>query len=352
MAFVWPTQIVQPARRLPRKNASRPEVDALLDFTDAPVPAGVALSSPYLEVAYQGIDMRPRAFCIVEPNPQAAVLDRERPFVRSSVKAVEAAKEQWEGVSISGHVEAKYLYATSLSVEPYRFGDLRLAALPVTLAGDGTFDVLSQERILARGDAGMAGWLADCESEFAAKLEAAERERFGTIVDYINTQGKLAAHDPKAHRVVWGKGGANVRAAVVPDDIDEVLGLPVGGFVVDLNQYFVTCASVDEAHYLCAVLNTDRVNEAIKAVQTLGQQGPRDIHRRPLEEVPIPRYNEQDTRHRELADLSREAHALALGVRASSARARRRYLDEIGAPAVRAEVLTSLVIDEAIAARV
>ena len=350
MTFVWPTQIIQPVR-LPRKNASRGQVDDVLAFTDAPIPAGVALSSPYLEVAYQGVDMRPRAFCIVEPSPQAAVLDRERPFVRSSVAAVEAAKAQWQDVSISGRVEAKYLYATSLSVEPYRLGDLRLAALPVTLAAGGMFDVLRQEQVLARGDAGMAGWIADCEREFAAKLEAAERERFGTVVDYINTQGKLAAHTPKAHRVVWGKGGANVRAVVVPDDIDEVLGLPVGGFVVDLNQYFVTCETPDEAHYLCAVLNTDRVNDAIKAVQTLGQQGPRDIHRRPLEEVPIPRYDAEDPRHTELADVSREAHAVAPGVQASSARARQHYLHEIGEPVVRAEALTALVIDEAIAAR-
>jgi hypothetical protein len=236
-------------------------------------------------------------------------------------------------------------------VQPYRFGELRLTALPVTIGDDGTFDVLTQNQILARGDVGMAAWLAACEEAFVAKIEAAERESYGTVIDYINIQNKLDQHDPHSPRVVWGQGGSNVRAVVVPNDIHEVLGLPVGGFVVDLNQYFVACQDDDEAHYLCAALNTDRVNDAIKAVQTLGQQGPRHVHRRPLEEVPIPSYDPEDDRHVQLAARSRQAHDIAHVVEANSQRPRRRYLDAIGQPFIDAEALASDILDEAIAAR-
>ena len=62
-------------------------------------------------------------------------------------------------------------------------------------------------------------------------------------------------------------------------DVEEVHGLPVQEFIVDLNQYVITCESDDEAHYLCGMLNSRRVNEAITADQTHGQFGPRDIHR-------------------------------------------------------------------------
>jgi hypothetical protein len=76
------------------------------------------------------------------------------------------------------------------------------------------------------------------------------------------------------------------------------------------------------------VLNTDLVNDAIKSVQTVGQQGERDIHRRPLEEVPIPRYDPADPDHQRLAELSRTAHVNASGVELDAQRDRRRYLLE------------------------
>jgi len=44
-------------------------------------------------------------------------------------------------------------------------------------------------------------------------------------------------------------------------------------FIVDLNQFVITCESDDEAHYFCGMLNSRRVNEAITADQTADSSG-------------------------------------------------------------------------------
>ncbi len=72
----------------------------------------------------------------------------------------------------------------------------------------------------------------------------------------------------------------------------------------------------DEAHYLCALLNAPCVDEAIKVFQTRGiYKGERDIHRTPFEACAIPPFDAADPDHRELARLSREAHAVIADVR-------------------------------------
>ena len=338
MTFDWPTTAAR--GKLPRKNASRAEADASLTFEASTRHATAGQPSYYLPRAFNGIDMRPRAFCVAERDPEAQLLDRERPYVRSAADVVRSATTLWKGVAISGRVEVRYLYATSLSVEPYRLAPLKLAVLPVLLPPAGKLEVISQQAVLNQGDVGMAQWLADCEAAFAAGLQRAGRPKRGTMIDYINVQNKLAEHLPQRPRVVWGKGGSNVRAAVVPHDVQAVDGLPVQGYVVDLNQYSVVCGDMDEAHYLCAVLNTNLVNQAIKAVQTVGQQGERDIHRRPLEEVPIPRYRSTDSIHRKLSDLSREAHKRAPKITVNSHGARKRYYEQLGQLAADIEELS------------
>jgi len=50
------------------------------------------------------------------------------------------------------------------------------------------------------------------------------------------------------------------------------------------------------------------VDKAIKPYQTRGAWGERDIHRRPVEVVSIPRFNPYDERHQKLAELSKESH--------------------------------------------
>ncbi len=76
--------------------------------------------------------------------------------------------------------------------------------------------------------------------------------------------------------------------------------------------------------YLCALLNAPCVDEAIKPYQTQGAfgvrqgGGERDIHRRPFEVLPIPRYDPKDNWCRRLAELSRDCHRIVDAVAAQA----------------------------------
>ena len=94
-------------------------------------------------------------------------------------------------------------------------------------------------------------------------------------------------------------------------------------------------------------LNSNAVREGIEAVQTRGQFGARDIHRRPFEVVPFPRHDAADGDHLTLASLSREAHQRAAVVDFDSQRNRDRYMEAIGEPAADVHQIAASVLARA-----
>jgi len=62
-----------------------------------------------------------------------------------------------------------------------------------------------------------------------------------------------------------------------------------------------------EAHYLCAVLNSNIINENIKPLQPRGLFGERAVTRRPFL-FPIPHFNNKNPNHTQLAELSKSCH--------------------------------------------
>jgi hypothetical protein len=70
----------------------------------------------------------------------------------------------------------------------------------------------------------------------------------------------------------------------------------------------VACDSSDEAHYLCATLNSAAVNELVAAHSVRGGKGFGTPGM--FDFLPLRRYRPDDPRHVELARLSRQAHAV------------------------------------------
>ena len=77
----------------------------------------------------------------------------------------------------------------------------------------------------------------------------------------------------------------------------------LNGFIAESKTYHFETDNKDEAHYLCAILNSKTIDDLIKPLQTRGLWGPRDIHKRPLS-LPIPIFNIKDTTHKKLSKLS------------------------------------------------
>jgi hypothetical protein len=106
-------------------------------------------------------------------------------------------------------------------------------------------------------------------------------------------------------KLVWRRMDRQINAAVVEPHDDPLLGRrPV---IPQETCVLVECDSADEAHYLCAVLNSAAVNELVRASSVRGGKGFGTPGM--LEFVPLRRFQADRREHRELARLSRQAHA-------------------------------------------
>jgi hypothetical protein len=120
-------------------------------------------------------------------------------------------------------------------------------------------------------------------------------------------------------KVVWRRMDRWIRAAVVEPIDDPLLGRrPV---VPQETCVLIACTSADEAHYLCAMLNSARVNALVCAHSVGGGKGFGTPGM--LEYLGLRRFEPGDRRHEALAACSRRAHEL---VAASAEGAARREL--------------------------
>ena len=310
--------IIAPEGLLPSRNMSLGDAERHLRTAEAEYVLQAAQEgSPYWGEVTQGATVVPRSFWFVHPPPIARIVDQVRPQLETDSSLERRAKKPWKGIRLSGSVEAEFLYATLLSDEMVPFGWRRfsLVALPVVEDPAGGVRLLDVDGAVRRGRMGMADWLRQAEAEW-------ERHRKSDValVRYVNWQGKLTRQRPKGVvKLLYNKSGTHLCACVV--DARRVAtwtvhDLPVRGFIADHVTYWLETSSLDEAHYLCAVLNAPVIDAAIKPYQTKGAfgaiagKGERDIHRRPFEVVPIPSFRAEDEPQRELARLSRRCHGI------------------------------------------
>jgi hypothetical protein len=105
-------------------------------------------------------------------------------------------------------------------------------------------------------------------------------------------------------KVVWRRMDRQVNAAVVePWDHPLIGRRPM---IPQETCVLVACDSTDEAHYLCAVLNSAIVNQRVSAHSVRGGKGFGTPGM--LDFLPIRRFRPDDRRYLELASLSRQAH--------------------------------------------
>ena len=109
-------------------------------------------------------------------------------------------------------------------------------------------------------------------------------------------------------KVIWRRMDRQINAVVVPSRDDPVLGLrPV---VPQETCVVLPASSLEEAHYVCAMLNSRVVHELIVACSVRGGKGFGTPGM--LEFVRLLRFVPEDRLHRRLGRLSRTAHEQAI----------------------------------------
>jgi hypothetical protein len=108
---------------------------------------------------------------------------------------------------------------------------------------------------------------------------------------------QLAAPGPK---VAYTKAGTRLSAAVVEDP----------SVIADHKAYWAPIRSLEEARYLCAIINSDTVLQRVIPMQSRGWRDPRDFDNL-VWELSIPEFDGSLDLHRKLAAAGAEAERAA-----------------------------------------
>jgi hypothetical protein len=120
-------------------------------------------------------------------------------------------------------------------------------------------------------------------------------------IDHMRTLSlQLAVPGPK---IAYTKAGTRLSAAVVEDP----------SVVIDHMAYWAPIRSMNEARYLCVIINSDTVLQRVIPMQARGWRDPRHFDNL-VWELPIPEFQEGSILHRELAAAGAEAETTASAV--------------------------------------
>jgi hypothetical protein len=301
------------AGRLPEKNLSLARAKPLLTETSrtarviwlgtrnaVSTEAGAAhpgVPSTYLSAFRQGATIVPRNCYFITVKDLRDRIDSAKSYwCETDPLQAREAKQPWKDVALSGHIEGAFIYTTILSrhVLPFFVHKPSPVFLPLNERGD---HVLSSSEIRTLGYRRAATWMEKVEEEWNSRKGGKQTM---TAADYLNYQGKLTVQaDANRYLVVYNHSGTNISAAVVDKRRHPRLK-------IDVKLYWASFASTDEAFFVAGVLNSSKVNDAIKPFQSLGLQGERDVHKKPLE-LPIPQFQAGIRSHRRIAALAQEA---------------------------------------------
>jgi len=302
--------------RLPEKNLGLAEATKHLIASDyAYEPPKALTKSYYYDHIRAGAAIYPRCFYFIEFDVHPSLgIDATKPMVKTSEEVMSDAKEPWKNIRLSGNVESDFIYATLLGRDlvPFGYVKLRPIVLPVEVTSGG-YRLLDVDDLMRRGYVHVGNWFEKVQELWEKKRTKKAEKTFPRVIDGINYQGLLTIQNPHIRYVViYNSSGTNLVACVI--DKKKLSSFPVGkmelspkGFIAEKTTQFYETNDEQEAHFLCAVLNSKIVNEAIKPLQPRGLWGERHIMRRPFL-CPIPKFDKNDQLQLKLAELSKRCH--------------------------------------------
>jgi len=235
-----------------------------------------------------GATIVPRVLFVVDAGSTGPLgLGGGRRAVRSSTSSYE--KQPWKELGrLEGVVEAEFVRPVLLgeNIVPFRVLNAREAVLPIignSLAesADPRLDYYP----------GLLEWWQQAEYTWM-EHRSSERLTLNERLDFHS--GITNQLSPTRFRVVYGKSGMHVAAALVDEDLS----------IIDHTLYWGAVGSRDEGNFLCTVINSPVVTELVRPLMSYGKDE-RHIDKQ-LWRLPIPSFDLDDVTHRKLARLGAE----------------------------------------------
>jgi hypothetical protein len=237
-------------------------------------------------------------------------MDPTRPYVKTDPRAIEAAKEKYQGVYLEGNVEAEFLYETLLSTDLVPFAHLpfRTVALPILWREDH-YAMLDVRQARKEGYLGLAAWLEKCETIWKEKRgQKAERE---SIYDWLDYRKKLTQQRRKRYTVVYPTNNRVMLAAFMENARQQTVGRDnARPPVIESKLYWFDSDDEREAGFLSAVMNSQAFDSLLEVFRGRRQARAPDIHKK-LWEFPVPLFDEKARDHPRLAQLGLECSTVA-----------------------------------------
>jgi len=134
----------------------------------------------------------------------------------------------------------------------------------------------------------------------------------------------LGEYTFSTYKVVWNQFGTKLKACVIGTINDEFLGEKM--ILPEHHLGFITTEDETEAHFICALLNSNVVDIVIRNVSgsPINFGTPKIVE----ETIRIPQFDASNELHRRLAELSKRAHELAVAEHEEELRAVEEEIDQ------------------------
>lgn len=156
--------------------------------------------------------------------------------------------------------------------------------------------VASDSRLLERSP-GLASWWRKAEEVWIAHRNSENL----SLIEQLDYRRKLSEQFPAVgYRVVYGGSVMYMAAALAANP----------SAVIEHQLYWGLTETLSEARFLIAILNSDAVTMAVRRMQKQGEHNPRHVGKKVFR-LPIPRYDDGNASHVQLAELAARAEEVA-----------------------------------------
>lgn len=292
------TKVRNWSAKLPKsRNLNWEAVEPLLVSEPHVVRVASGGDSAYRKEFAQGATLTPRRLVIVNEDPgQGPEIGPglDRTFVCSRTSAQD--KRPWSKIDpMRGIIETRFLFMAYLgeNVVPFWASEPLTAVIPYD--GEELLDLDNPALDLYPG---LSKWWNTASEIWADNRNEKSPNSLLERVNYHSgLERQLVGHKL---RVVYTTSGTRLAAAIIDDP----------NAIIDTSLYWCCVHSVEEAHYLTAILNSQTVLNQVVEYQPVGAFGPRHFHKHVFE-VPVPLFDHEVQLHRDLAAAGLAAQSVA-----------------------------------------
>lgn len=264
--------------------------------------------SPYGDRAFQGATVTPRLLFFVEVSEASAALVSG--ICRITPRRSANEKEPWKSLPaaqirpLSGIIERRHVYPIHLgeTVAPYILLEPLQAVLPMASKEQGI--ILSQEKEDNIGGVD------------PTTLGTRMRRRWAKMCDLWNENRGINSNIELVERIDYMSKLTSQSKEVAIRLIYTTSGIPTAALlsdpaaIIDTKLYWISCSSIEEGHYLAALINSKVLRNRVEPLMGKGAFGARDLHKH-LWRLPIPEYDDTQILV-ELAGLGKELRSQSM----------------------------------------